>query len=162
MEASPVSSMVLDFEYMFVCDLIMLPITASALAYLVFYAVKTGCLRFYIRLLLALLILVFSYATNFVSFLQIAPNHRQILRPFWWSFWYEAGVYAWQLRSVTTFLFCWQQFDSVASISSPQKSKIRQVMSTSLVVAMFATYFLMCFYIGKCVLFYLAQKTESL
>ena len=54
-------------EFMLTTDLVLLPITFVTLVYLLHFAYRTKCLRFYARFILALVILVVSYVANIVS-----------------------------------------------------------------------------------------------
>ena len=63
------------------------------------------------------------------------------LSPYWANFFYQVGVNSTFLLPSTSFLYCWQQFDTVATAMGLQTNFVQQVISGTAVLGLFIIFF---------------------
>ena len=142
------------------------PVVLASLAYLVWYIFKYHLkLRFYLRLILALVIILGTYGFEAAFMITLLPNHGYSIHDFPKLYLYCFSNFAWYLRVMPTLLYTWQFFDLVKPLACPNESALmlwaRQGGTTLLLGSMVAAYLFYC-YFDACVFYYAGILEEAL
>lgn len=138
-------------------NIVLIPIIFATLCYLLHHSISTKSVLFYTRLIIAVLILFFSYTLVFKYLTTLAKDHDRQYKIFWRLYMsYFTALSVWW-RSTATCLYCWQFYDTIVSVLFPAQQGwffwIRQVFTSALFVSLYGSYCYYC-WITTCSTYY--------
>ena len=96
---------------------VLVPVALGATCVLTRYAWKKGLMKFYARLILAMVIILLSYVMMLASQLRGQLKSSTLkLHDFNAQMVQNLMVFAFQLHGIPTMLYCWQYFDVVSAV----------------------------------------------